>query len=316
MNLPKQFISCDWGTTNFRIRLVDTKNLKVIQEHKTNLGVSKLYQKYLEQKEFSQEAFFKNYLLKQLNVFSGIDKNNLLVIASGMITSTIGMKELKYASVPQSINGQDILCCLTSLAKGIQLLLISGVKTKKDVIRGEEAQVIGLMDHISEASEGIIVLPGTHSKHITFLEDKIYDFSTFMTGELFEILSTQSILSFSMTNIKWDPKFSKIFLDGVQKGINNEIMKVLFSIRANNILHHTKKEMNFYYLSGLIIGSELAHLKQTEQQIFLGASGMLQELYSLALASNIPAENFTCFKPEIIDNALLLGHKKIAKAYA
>ncbi len=316
MNLPKQFMSCDWGTTNFRIRLVDTENLKVIQEHKTNLGVSKLYQKYLEQNEFSQEAFFKNYLLEQLNVFSGIDKNNLLVIASGMITSTIGMKELKYASVPQSINGQDILCCLTSLAKGIQLLLISGVKTKKDVIRGEEAQVIGLMDHISEASEGIIVLPGTHSKHITFREDKIYDFSTFMTGELFEILSTQSILSFSTTNINWDPKFSKIFLDGVQKGINNEIMKVLFSIRANNILHHTKKEMNFYYLSGLIIGSELAHLKQSEQQIFLGASGMLQELYSLALASNIPAENFTCFKPEIIDNALLLGHKKIAKAYA
>ncbi|MGY3791209.1 2-dehydro-3-deoxygalactonokinase [Aquimarina sp. 433] len=316
MNLPEQFVSCDWGTSNFRIRLVDSEDLAIIQEHKTNLGVSKLYQQSLNQKEVSREDFFRNYLLEQLDVFTELPKDDILIIASGMITSSIGMKALPYASVPQSFNGANINCSLFSLDHKIQTLLISGIQTESDVMRGEEAQAIGIIDYISDASEGVIILPGTHSKHIRFSGDDIIDFSTFMSGELFEILSTTGLLSLSVKNTEWDPKFSGIFLEGVQKGINDEFMKALFSIRGSDILKSTSKEMNFYFLSGLIIGSELSYLKKNDQKIFLGASGMLRELYLLALVSNLPPERFTCFRPEIIDNALLIGQKKIAQSYA
>lgn len=315
MNLPEQFVSCDWGTSNFRIRLVDSKDLTIIQEHKTNLGVSKLYRQSLGQKELSQEDFFKNYLLRQLDILTDLPKDNILIIASGMITSSIGMKELPYASVPQSFNGVNINCSLFSLDHKIQTLLISGIQTESDIMRGEEAQAIGIIDHISDVSEGVIIMPGTHSKHIRFSGDEIVDFSTYMSGELFEILSTTGLLSLSVKNGEWDPKFSGIFLEGVQKGINDEFMKTLFSIRGNDILKRTSKEMNFYFLSGLIIGSELSYLKKNNQKIFLGASGMLRELYLLALVSNIPSARFTCFRPEIMDNALLKGQKKIAESY-
>ncbi|WP_299602857.1 2-dehydro-3-deoxygalactonokinase [uncultured Aquimarina sp.] len=316
MNLPEQFVSCDWGTSNFRIRLVDSKDLRIIQEHKTNVGVSKLYQQSLNQKEVSREDFFKNYLLRQLDILTDLPKDDILIIASGMITSAIGMKALPYASVPQPFNGANINCSLFSLDHKIQTLLISGIRTESDIMRGEETQAIGIIDHISDASEGVIILPGTHSKHIRFSGDNIIDFSTFMSGELFEILSTTGLLSLSVKNTVWDPKFSGIFLEGVQKGINDEFMTALFSIRGNDILKSTSKEMNFYFLSGLVIGSELSYLKKNDQKIFLGASGILRELYLLALVSNLPSDRFTCFRPEIIDNALLIGQKKIAQSYA
>ncbi|WP_299312120.1 2-dehydro-3-deoxygalactonokinase [uncultured Aquimarina sp.] len=311
MTLPQQFISCDWGTSNFRIRLIDSLNLKVLEEFKTDMGVNKLYQKFKNQDRVSQEQFFKDYLIEQVGLFTELKEGEILIVASGMITSAIGMTELPYAKVPISFSCEDLFIEFKSLGKDFQILLISGLKTKNNVMRGEEIQAIGLIEYLPADSEGILILPGTHSKHINFKLNKINDFTTFMTGELFEIFSEYSILSNSIKRMEWDSKFIGSFLEGVKVGTTNTHMSSFFSIRANHLLHNTLLEKNYYYLSGMLIGSELAYLKNTKEKIFLSSSGILNELYLRALTSFISADRVFCFEEEVIDKALITGHKKM-----
>ncbi|WP_299184000.1 2-dehydro-3-deoxygalactonokinase [uncultured Aquimarina sp.] len=314
MALPLQFISCDWGTSNFRIRLIDSLSLKVLEEFKTEMGVNKLHKKYKSQSKVSQEQFYKDYLLSQVGLFTQLRENEVLIVASGMITSAIGMIELPYAKVPVSFSCEDLLVEFKPLEKNCKILLISGLKTKNNVMRGEEIQAIGLIEYLPKHPEGILILPGTHSKHINFKLDKINDFTTFMTGELFDVFSKHTILSNSIKIVDWDSKFIGSFLEGVKKGVNNNQLSSFFSIRANHLLYDTSMEKNYYYLSGLLIGSELSYLKNTQEKIYLATSGILHELYLLALTSFISADRVFCFEEEVIDKALIAGHKKMINA--
>ncbi|KZS38821.1 hypothetical protein AWE51_14660 [Aquimarina aggregata] len=311
MILPEQFVSCDWGTSNFRIRLIDSHKLKILEEFKTDFGVHTLYQKYKNQNEISQEQFFIDYLLKYVKLFKGIRGEETLIVGSGMITSAIGMIELPYAEVPVSFSCEDLTSQWKIIDKQHEILLISGVKTDNDVMRGEEIQAVGLIEYLPKSSEGVLILPGTHSKHLAFNPERINNFTTYMTGEFFEIFSMHSILSNSIKRVEWDSKFSESFLDGVNNGINNNYSSSFFSIRANHLLYNTSSERNYYYLSGLLIGIELSYLKDKQEKIFLATSGVLRELYLLALTSFIPTNRVFCFEEEVIDKALITGHKKM-----
>lgn len=81
---------------------------------------------------------------------------------------------------------------------GAKATIIPGVSSSntlgsKDVMRGEEVQLFGLAKMIDQTN-ATALFPGTHSKHIKFSNNQLHKFSTYMTGELFSILSTQSIL--------------------------------------------------------------------------------------------------------------------------
>lgn len=314
MVLPKQFVSCDWGTSNFRLRLVNTETLEVVKEHSTEKGVKKLYQEYNNQNEYEQSRFFTDYLMKQLQ-YLPLGKDNTLVVASGMASSSIGIQELKYSKVPFGTSGQNLLSHPITVNKDISLLLVSGVRTDENVMRGEEIQALGLAEYLSIQEKGILLLPGTHSKHIYFEKNEYKDFTTYLTGELFETLSSQTILKDSIKKTSWDDKYNKAFLDGVNKGTMQSIIGTLFTIRARDLLQSASKEENYYFMSGLLIGNELAYLKYATEPISLAASGMLYHLYKLALETISPNSGVSYFEGEVLEKALLLGQKKILEAY-
>jgi 2-dehydro-3-deoxygalactonokinase len=56
---PDFFISCDWGTTNFRLRLVETNTLRVIEEVNSGMGIKALNDQCQNQDRLS---LFDNYL--------------------------------------------------------------------------------------------------------------------------------------------------------------------------------------------------------------------------------------------------------------
>src|SRR5207247_10316291 len=79
--------------------------------------------------------------------------------------------------------------------------LSSGVATARDMMRGEETEIIGLMSDAKLAGlreRSLLVLPGSHSKHVWIEDQSVIDFRTFMTGELFEVLGRQSLLRASV----------------------------------------------------------------------------------------------------------------------
>ncbi len=315
MCLAEKFISCDWGTSNFRLRVVDILSLKVLSEHTSDMGIKKRFQQFKAQQQLAQDHFFVAYLRGKIDELDLSGADNYNIVASGMLSSSIGMQELPYADMPVPFSGENLICKSIYLDKMPKVLLISGVRTDTDVMRGEEIQAIGLSDHLPKHERGILLFPGTHSKHIIFETGHFIDFTTHMTGELFEVISRYSILSASLYQVEWNPSYQEIFLKGVKKGLANRQMVSLFSIRAGSLIHNTSGDQNYYYLSGLLIGGELSSLKTHAETVYLAASGISHELYKLALESFLPLERIVCFNAEILEKALLIGQRKILETY-
>ncbi|WP_396185093.1 2-dehydro-3-deoxygalactonokinase [Flavobacterium sp.] len=308
---PKYFISCDWGTSNFRLRLVETESLNVLDEHATDQGVKRVFEKFLEQDILNQKQFFTDYLVRQTQNLP-LNHQKHLVVLSGMGSSSIGLHELPYAEMPIAMDGKSLLWENLYLDfVDLNLLLISGVKTKTGMMRGEEIQAIGLEDELRQFDSGILILPGTHCKHMYYQSGIISGLRNYMTGELFEVLSSKSILSNSIEKSGWNSTSETAFLKGIEIGLNGEWSANLLTIRATQLFGESKNEDNFYYLSGLLIGDELSYLKGHQGKVFLAASGEIFRLYKIALERLISVENLVFFDVNTLERALLLGQKKI-----
>jgi 2-dehydro-3-deoxygalactonokinase len=185
----------------------------------------------------------------------------LPMIASGMIGSRQGWREASYVECPAG---------LPELARGLlafetdsgTLRLVPGVSCRSrdgtpDVVRGEETQVMGLPEAAS-AGPRWFVLPGTHSKWMLVAERRIVRFLTFMTGEVYAVLRQHSILGRLMEGEAED---DAAFAAGLARARRDgALLHDLFSARTLGLLDRLPKERIAAYLSGLLIGSELAGL--------------------------------------------------------
>ena len=313
MSFPDYFISCDWGTTNFRLRVVETDSLQVLAEHKTDQGIKVLYEKYREQKETDQTRFFLAYLQEQLLKLPAEHQQHL-VVAAGMASANIGLCELDYADLPLDRSGANLVRKHIS-HDSLELLLISGAKSANGVMRGEETQAIGLAEYLSPQSQGILLLPGTHSKHISYRNGQFDALKTFMTGELFEILSKKSILANSVATSDWTAERIGAFKEGLEAGLNGQLTSSLFSVRARHLLEDYKKEDSYYTLSGMLIGDELSYLKAWKEGVFLAASQPTFSLYQAALEAMVDSEQLVLLGEAAIEKALLMGQKKILQLH-
>lgn len=315
MKIPDYFISCDWGTSNFRLRLVETKSLNVEAEHITDQGIKTLHQKFLLQHQFGQTEFFKNYLLDQIGNLDGSGKANLVVTA-GMASSNIGMMELPYGEMPFNAAGDGLFWEKLPFQNELDILLISGVKDHTGMMRGEEMQAFGLTEYLKSYHSGVLILPGTHSKHITYLKGEFRSLKSFMTGELFELLSNKSILANNVESCPWGDKRKEAFKEGLAIGFNGRLGADIFSIRTRNLLHNVNKKDNYFILSGMLIGDELSYLIGSESTIFLAAPEPFYDMYKLALETILDPGQIICFSEKVLENALLTAQKKIIALHA
>lgn len=313
MATPDYFISCDWGTSNFRLRVVETATLSIADEHKTDCGIKSLYEKFLKQREKEQTQFFADYLKTQILLLPK-KYQNYIIIAAGMASSNIGLFELNYADFPLNTNGKNLIWKHLVFNNNLEILLISGAKTNTGMMRGEEIQAVGLEQQLKQYKKGILLLPGTHSKHLAYDNGIYTHLKNYMTGELFEILSKKSILVNSVSTTS-STVLEKHFLEGVRLGLQGQLSASLFSIRAKDLLQTKTKEENYFFLSGLLIGDEISYLEQTTENIFLVAPDPVFSLYKLALKQIINPKQLILLDDKVLENALLLGQKKILLQY-
>lgn len=312
MELPKYFIGCDWGTTNFRLKLVDTATLKVLAEYRTDQGVKALYEKFRLQKDVDQQGFFTEYLLKQLERFPNEHRKHI-VVASGMASSSIGLCELEYAEIPYTCSGETLNWKLMALREGQDLLVISGVKDRTGMMRGEEVQSIGLEAHFAHCQSGVLLLPGTHSKHLSFKSGQFYALKNYMTGELFELLTRKSILSNSIHSGENKPLRKSAFEEGMHLGLKGMLTSSLLSVRAKDVVQNLDREDNYFFLSGLLIGDELSYLRNVDEKVVLAAPESVCGLYKIVLERIVDHDKLTVLDNADLEKALLLGQKKILK---
>lgn len=284
-------LSCDWGTSNFRLYLLESNTLACLGQVSSPAGVGVLRHQ-INEKGVETRAYFLSFLQEQIALLAeeiGEKLEGLPLLISGMASSSIGFVELPYAQLPFRVTGEDIVHQKIEASPTFNhtIYLFSGLQSPNDVMRGEETQVIGMQHNIS-STNAILILPGTHSKHIHIQNKQVVDFSTFMTGELFQLTSQQSVLSHSVQSRSIDDQESiDYFKQGVSLLKEGNYLASLFQARTNTLLKHFSPTQNYCFLSGMHIGYEMSSLQQlsADTQIVICAGDRLALLYRTALAS-------------------------------
>ena len=325
-------LCCDWGTTSFRLRLTNLK-ADVIAETHSEKGILFFHNQWLSQNDDNLDRRFDYYLqyiqsqIREIHHGLEIDIATLPLVISGMAISSIGMINMPYENLPFSVAGTTGFECRIQ-KNGAPIILVTGVCSSDDIMRGEETQIIGLY-HTPELNRilpdsGIFVLPGTHSKHVSINDKAIVSIKTFITGELFHILRSNGTLSKSIAFLQEDrnanPDNQLAFINGIRESKKGSLLNNLFQVRVNDILKKLNKEQNFYYLSGLLIGSEFDYLKK---EAILSASNKLVvccsqnfiSYYTTVLKELGLMERAIFIPPALFDKATVVGQLTVYKKY-
>lgn len=253
------FAACDWGTSSFRLWLLDADGA-VLGERRSDEGL------------LSVDGQFAEVLEKHLLALGA--SADLPVIMCGMAGSRSGWQEAAYLSAPCALT--DIpgnATRVNGIARDVRILPGISQAAPADVMRGEETQLLGL------GRDGIVCLPGTHSKWAVIEQGNVAQFSTWMTGELFALLSKHSILA---ATVAGDAAPDDAFRAALNEAFDmpEALTNRLFGLRAKALLG--QGEGGASALSGYLIGLELVGVGPADA-VTLVASGPLGDLYAAAM---------------------------------
>ncbi len=208
------------------------------------------------------------------------------VIACGMVGADGGWIHAPYRRTPCVPITPRSLVSPEESCPGLMVSVIAGVRCDgpdPDVMRGEETQIAGLL--ASEPGfDGVACLPGTHTKWVRICSGRIESFRTFMTGELFELLATGSLLRHSVAASGWS---GDAFSAAVERGMQQPtaLAGQLFGIRASALTAGLVPVEARARLSGLLIGAEIQSTRSWWENgdLVLVGSGPATDAYSEAI---------------------------------
>ena len=204
-----------------------------------------------------------------------------------MVGSRQGWKEADYLACPASPD--QLADAMKTFDRDGQIIgIVPGLKLENglrfDVMRGEETQLAGFISQNPHMS-GTLVMPGTHSKWVTVSNGTIVDFRTYMTGELFDVLSEHTILRHSV-GLTGGP--DRVFKEKVRSlaGSRESIEGQLFGLRARDLLDgaidgHLRQELSALLITAELRAAMLDGFNMEGETILIGADG-LTEFYETA----------------------------------
>ncbi len=287
-------ITIDTGTTNTRVTL--WQDDRAIQTKTAGIGVRNTAVTGNNQE---LKGCLKQAIDELLSGNQFVSRQDVVILASGMITSNLGLVEIPHLTAPVGID---------ELAAGMQAVnipevfekpiwFIPGVKnrdhdlvperiTDMDVIRGEEVEAIAAMNLLEISGPTVLVLPGSHTKMIKINAHKqIVGSLTSMTGELLDLLTKQSILADSL-----DEKFAteidpEMIILGAKTAKQNGLGRTAFSVRLLDMYTNKSRNQRANYLLGAVLETDLQALKATtafkfedDPFIILGKPGLRDAL--------------------------------------
>ena len=240
MSVTPDWIALDWGTSNLRAWAMKDGRAEANVSSSDGMG------------GLARDGF-EPALAALVDVWDV--PAHTPVIACGMVGSRQGWVEAPYNVVPCAPLAQSTV---RAPSDRFNVQVIAGLRqsTPSDVMRGEETQIAGFLA-LNPDWDGVICLPGTHTKWVQISAGEVISFQTYMSGELFALLSGQSVLRHSVNAEHWDQAtFDFTIEDALSKP--EKLAARLFAIRADDLLEGATAEVGRARLSGLLIGAELA----------------------------------------------------------
>lgn len=259
----RAFIAVDWGTTNRRSYRIEYG--AVVDTHRDDRGVLAT-----AAGDWAAEAAAIR------------DRHgDLPMLIAGMAGSNRGWREAPYVDCPATID--DLARAALWVEPG-RTAILPGLAQRSgerpDVMRGEEIQLFGAMTAGLAPADALLCQPGTHCKWANAKGGAITAFSTAMTGELFALLKSHSILAAQLGDAVSD---DSAFRSGVARAQQGDLLTALFGIRAASVLAKRNDRDAASHASGLLIGADIAAQRVSGRTVHILADPAMGALYSTAI---------------------------------
>lgn len=273
MNGPA-YAAIDWGTSSFRLWLVDGGG-GILAERRSLDGMMA-----------AGKLGFAAVLDGHLAALEA--PADLPAVICGMAGARQGWVESGYIDTPAPLASiPDRAVPVPGQARDIRIL--PGIAQRDpgapDVMRGEETQLLGALG-LAGTADALACLPGTHSKWIRVDGGTVRRFSTFMTGELFGVVTRETILLHAVAGAA-EVQDTVAFRAAVRAAYAApaRAANLLFQARSSQLLFGTSPASARGWISGTLIGLEIAGGLAGEgpaDTVTLIAAGGLESLYRTA----------------------------------
>lgn len=280
------WIAVDWGSSNLRAWALD-KQGNVLAKNSSEKGMLSL-----------TPADFEAELYRVVDGWLPTSRQ-VVVMICGMAGARQGWREAAYLATPTRLDQLSQGAVTPTLSNPqLKVYLLPGLSQSAsvhfDVMRGEECQLAGLVAQTPGLS-GWICLPGTHAKWATLTDGAVSHFATYLTGELYQLLTQQSVLKHSIGEDSLnEPACKTAFMTAVTQmnQAPQTFSNRLFQLRAQDLLDDSlpsglsRSAVLAAWLSGLAIGLELAGACEQVtpgEPITLVGNDALCQRYALAL---------------------------------
>jgi 2-dehydro-3-deoxygalactonokinase len=292
-------IAVDWGTSRLRAYRLDGAG-RTIAHSQADDGIMAI-----------APGEFPEALAKHIGPWLA-ETPNIPVVMAGMVGSRNGWREIPYATLPAGCTELARGLAQVRRADGGVALIVPGLAGEApsglpDVLRGEETLALG-----AGLPDGILCLPGTHSKWVAMQRDRIVAFASFMTGESYSLFRNHSILG-RLAEMPADPGGAR--MGSATAGLKGGLTHQLFSARTRVLSGAMSGGAVEPYLSALLIRAEidgalaLFPMLRDGGLVTLVADGLLAETYSDRIAET--GMRVSLVSPE---QALLAGLRRILAA--
>lgn len=236
------FIAVDWGTTRLRASLVG-RDGAVLDRTEADQGVQSVV-------AGGFPAALETACGSWLHT-----RPDLPVLMAGMVGSRNGWVEAPYVSCP--CGPADLAGRMVSVDGPRSVAIVPGVDMRwpdgaYDVMRGEEVQVVG-----SGVRDGLVCLPGTHSKWVVVEAGRMTRFATFITGELYSAMAASFVGRLATTA---GPDDVSAGLDAGLRvaSAGGGLSRLLFQVRSQVLGGTLAGDAVRPFLSALLVAEEVA----------------------------------------------------------
>ena len=268
------YVAIDWGTSSFRLWLVDRAG-NLLGERRSHEGMMA-----------AGKLGFATVLQSHLEAVGAAP--GLPVVVCGMAGARQGWVEAGYVDTPARL-ASILQHAVPVPGQNGDIRILPGIAQRDpkapDVMRGEETQLLGALG-VDATDDAVVCMPGTHSKWVRVSGGTVERFATFMTGELFDVVARETILSHAVTGAE-EADDIDAFKSAVIAASEAPSLaaNLLFQVRSGQLLYGGTPSSAREKISGTLIGLELAAGLAGDvpgSGITLVASGRLQMLYQLA----------------------------------
>lgn len=246
----------DWGTSHLRLWPVDAGGtIQTMRRSDHGMGITE------------RDAFSK--VLEVELTAMDVDAQTP-VIMCGMVGSRQGWREAPYVAVPAKL--ADVANNAVAFMHGQRkIVILPGIADKSpqmpDVMRSEETQLLGMSAIGALSHDTLVCMPGSHSKWVRIKvgggEPSVTGFATSLSGELLAAVTQHTVLRHCLGDdgrLQNVDAENHVFRQAMRASMAEPatILMRLFSARPRSLLHAQTAVDAAAWLSGTIIGQDIA----------------------------------------------------------